>query len=237
MKELWLPPLTDERTGSKVKWPVPRPHLWPHWSSRFLVQGCWLQNHDILIALMQVTWEDSSRRKANNMRGWLLLMRKPAKSCRDRLGHSGLTYFKEESPTPIHPRKLSFLRNPPHRFEMFSTTRPFNGESWKKSYSCCLSNSKITWSLGAKYVFPDVTDDVLEHSSNTPFLLLVYKMLSIKTLSLFKNHTLLVESLDSGGRPPRARAHSYSTNSEAFWGQLWQHWLLGRDLKQRCLKK
>lgn len=157
------------------------------------------------------------------MPGLFLLMRMPAKSCHDRLSHSGLTYFKEESPTPIHPRKLSFLRNPPHRFEMFSTTRPFNGESWKKSYSCCLSNSKITWSLGTKYVFPGVTDNILEHSSNTPLLLLVYKgtasiekTFSIKTLSLFKNHTLLFESLNSGGRPPRARAHGYSTNSRVL---------------------
>lgn len=141
---------------------------------------------------MQVTQEDANRRKASHMLGLFSLMRMPAKSCHDRLRHSGLTYFKEESPTPIHPRKLSFLRNPPHRFEMFSTTRPFNGESWKKSYSCCLSNSKITWSLGTKYVFPGVIDDILEHSSNTPLLLLVYKgtastkkMFSIKTLSLF----------------------------------------------------
>ena len=64
---------------------------------------------------------------------------------------------------------------------------------------------------------------ILEHSSNTPLLLLVYKgtasiekTFSIKTLSLFKNHTLLFESLNSGGRPPRARAHGYSTNSKAF---------------------
>lgn len=172
------------------------------------------------------------------MPGLFLLMRMPAKSCHDRLSHSGLTYFKEESPTPIHPRKLSFLRNPPHRFEMFSTTRPFNGESWKKSYSCCLSNSKITWSSGTKYVFPGVTDDILEHSPNTPLLLLVYKgtastekAFSVKTLSLFKNYTL------SWRQASRARAPGYSTNSKGFLRPAMATLAAGQRSKTTLLKK
>ena len=36
------------------------------------------------------------------------------------------THLRALSPTPRHPRRLSFLRNPPHRFEIFSTTRPWN---------------------------------------------------------------------------------------------------------------
>lgn len=35
-----------------------------------------------------------------------------------------LAHRKAASPTPRHPRRLSFRRNPPQRLEMFSTTRP-----------------------------------------------------------------------------------------------------------------
>lgn len=35
-------------------------------------------------------------------------------------------HLRALSPTPRQPRRLSFLRNPPQRFEMFSTTRPCN---------------------------------------------------------------------------------------------------------------
>lgn len=52
-------------------------------------------------------------------------------SCCDQVVTVFVTHFKEESPTPMQPRKLSFLRKPPHLLEMFSTTRPLNGERWE----------------------------------------------------------------------------------------------------------
>lgn len=44
-------------------------------------------------------------------------------------------HFMEASPTLRQPLRLSCLRNPPHRFEMFSTTRPWKRDGHRGGHS------------------------------------------------------------------------------------------------------
>lgn len=55
------------------------------------------------------------------------------------------THLKALSPTPWHPLKLSFLRKPPHRFDMFSTTRPCNRTINSVCCMCLHDVEKMTW--------------------------------------------------------------------------------------------
>lgn len=91
------------------------------------------------------------------------------------------------SPTPRQPRRLSFLRKPPHRFEMFSTTRP-SMSRWKsnKSILCQLLPSRArtfqardTWAQ-RQSVTTSRNENILSSSSLGNFLLM-------RASSLFEN--------------------------------------------------
>lgn len=54
------------------------------------------------------------------------------------------SYLNALSPTPRHPRRLNFRKKPPHRFEIFSTTRPYK-ETVKQKDGLCYSFDKNTY--------------------------------------------------------------------------------------------
>lgn len=97
-----------------------------------LTRACWLSSHSSFRSLCKLPQKVFNRRKAHNMLGLFLLMTSQLQAAMTEWVTVDSTYFKEESPTPMQPRKLSFLRNPPHRFEIFSTTRPLSQKSQKK---------------------------------------------------------------------------------------------------------
>lgn len=98
-----------------------------------LTQACWLPSHGSFRSLCKLPQKVFNRRKEHNMLGLFLLMTSQLQAAMTQWVTVDSTYFKEESPTPMQPRKLSFLRNPPHRFEIFSTTLPLSQKSQKKN--------------------------------------------------------------------------------------------------------
>lgn len=184
-----------------AKWNIlSQSHIPDNTGARFLVQACWLQSCDSLISLHELPKKELKKKKANNMLGLFLLMKMSATSCHESeslwtdLLQGGISNANAASQAELPQESTTAL------WDVFHHSTLQNGESWRKyCFSCCLSNSRITWNLGTECVFPGVTD-TLEHSSNTSPLLPVYKggassekMFSTKAWSIFlkKSHTTL----------------------------------------------